>query len=221
MSIIQPETGFGYSNFRRSIPRPETLHPIYNKIDKYTINENEYKKTNPLYQLEYDRNSNFLFREHYNDYNLVDQDKQEKIPDNYVYFDIIKNYHEMNPVIRVFFSKRNLDHLQKLIIDMIKFQTQGLYNISRQSDNELLIVMRSIYIQTSIDPYASGKNLQMSVCILNKNVLNWVVPKIIVKIQQYLGYVRDSSNNYMPLQRPEYVSDTGMRINQMYNVNYI
>ena len=64
-------------------------------------------------------------------------------------------------------------------------KSNGEYTIGRQSDVELKIIMRSIYLQNS-------KNLATDVAgqirELNRLVANEAVPSIIVNIEQYLGY---------------------------------
>ena len=146
---------------------------------------------------------------------------QQNVPDDYVYWDIIKTFQERNPLMDFFFSKKNLDHLQRLIQSMVAYQSNDLYHISRQNDQELLTVMRSIYIKTPTNPYATGHDFNRDLCTLNKNVLDWVVPHVLVNIQQYLGYVQDQGNNYRPIARSEFMSSTGNRINRGFDVTFV
>jgi len=210
----QSSNGFGFSNFRTQAPIPPSIGR--NTSDFQLEDTAQY--TNPIANYEYHRHSNFLFNDHYGDYKIIDQ-KQES-PD-YIYLDIIKNVQERNPLIDFYFSKRNLDHVQNLIISMIHAKTQGAYKISRQSDNELLTIMRSIYITTPTNPFATGRDFRAEVCKLNKNVLDWVIPRLLVNIQQYLGYVRDQGNNVYPIEHPQFLSSAGNRINRGFDVNFI
>jgi hypothetical protein len=208
----QPSNGFGTANFRNEIP---------STVSRTTTDfqlENLHQFSNPISEFEARRHSNFLFSEHYKDYKLIDQ---QEVPDDYIYWDVIKTFQERNPLMNVFFSKKNLEHLQKLIIKMVNFQSNKLYQISRQNDSELLVVMRSIYIKTPTNPYATDHNFKRDLCTLNKNVLDWVVPRILVNIQQYLGYVRDQSSNIRPDRRPEFMSSAGNRINRGFDVTFI
>lgn len=213
-NFIQSSNGFGFSNNRVE----ENTKPTINRATTDFQLENVNQYTNPISEYSDRRHSNFLFTEHYKDYQLLDQ---QQVPDNYTYWEILKTFQERNPLMDFFFSKKNLDHIQNLIILMIKSQSGGLYNISRQSDNELLVVMRSIYIKTPTNPLGTGNNFKKDICTLNKNVLDWVVPRIIVNIQQYLGYVRDQSNNIRPLPHPELMSNTGNRINRGFDITFI
>jgi hypothetical protein len=210
--FTQSSNGFGFSNMRNdnhdTLDRntPHEYSNVY--VDPHINNSSNY---------EHNRHDNFLFTEHYKDFNLIDQQNSNE----YNYYDIMKTFQEINPLIKLFFSKKNIDHIQGLIIKMISFQSEGVYNISRQSDNELLIVMRSIYIKTPTNPYAQGQELKNNICILNKNVLDWVIPRLMINIQQYLGYMRDRSNVAMPLRHPEYMSSAGNRINRGFDVSFI
>jgi hypothetical protein len=213
-TISQPADGFGFSNLRTETSLPVT---ISRTTTDYQL-ENIHQYTNPIEEYDARRHSNFLFTEHYGDYRMIDQ---QKVPDDYVYWDIIKTFQERNPLMDFFFSKKNLDHIQKLVIAMVKHQSGGLYEISRQSDNELLTVMRSIYIKTPTNPYSDAAAFKRDICTLNKNVLDWVVPHVLVNVQQYLGYVRDQGNNPRPIDRPEFMSNAGNRINHGFDATFV
>jgi hypothetical protein len=210
--FTQSDNGLGFSNFRNTIPTT---------INRTTTDfqlENTHQYTNPISEFEAHRHNNFLFSEHYKDYSLIDQ---EPVPDNYIYWDIIKTFQERNPLMDFFFSKKNLDHIQDLQVAMVGYESNGYYKISRQSDNELLTVMRSIYIKTPTNPYSTGEDFRRDICTLNKNVLDWTVPKILVHIQQHLGYIRDQGNNPRPLQQPEFMSNAGTKINRGFDVAFV
>jgi hypothetical protein len=211
----QPSNGFGVSNFRIEQDLPTSI----NRTSTDLSLEDAQQETNPLGTYMFQRHCNFLYRDKYADYkNIVDE---SKVPDDYIYWDIIKNVEERNPLMDFFFSKKNLDHLQNLIINMISHQSDGSYKISRQSDSELLTVMRGIYIQTPKNNFAEGKEFKNEICKINKNVLDFVVPKLIVNIQGYLGFVRDNGNDPMPHAQPEFLSSAGQRINSGFDVTFI
>jgi len=213
MGFQQPDNGFGVSNFRQP-----TNQETISRASTDSQLEVVHQFSNPISEFEARRHANFLFSEHYKDYKLIDQ---QEVPSDYVYWDIIKTFQERNPLMDFFFSKKNLDHLQNLITKMILHRSDGVYNISRQSDPELLTVMRSIYIKTPTNPYAYGHAFRKDICTLNKNVLDWVVPRILIHIQQYLGYVRDQGKAYQPMKQPEFMSSTGNRTNRGFDVTFV
>jgi hypothetical protein len=213
-NFSQPDNGFGFSNFRIETTLPESI----NRTSTDFQLEDNHQYTNPISEYEYQRHADFLFREHYGDYRIIDE---QPVPDNYIYWDIIKTIQERNPLMDFYFSKKNLDHVQRLAIQMVDHQSGGQYKITRQNDSELLTVMRSIYITTPTDPFAIGHEFKGEICKLNKNVLDWVVPKLLVNIQQYLGYVRDQGSNTYPPAQPEFMSSAGQRINRGFDVNFV
>jgi hypothetical protein len=149
------------------------------------------------------RHHNKLFTQHYKDYKLIEENPCH----NDIANDIVKNIQETNPLAQAFFSKCNLDHLQDLIIKIIFKRSRGQWTISRQSDNELLTVMRSLYLQKA----QHLEDVIGEVADLNKQVLLDVVPRISSKIEQNLGYQRDRGATYDPFTRGELASNAGTK----------
>ena len=112
-------------------------------------------------------------------------------------------------VSKLFFSMENINLLQSGIRNKILNDTSGEFNINRQSDDELKIVMRSIY-------YQYGKNLpenvREQVLDLNTKVIIWCVPQIISNIKQSQQYIKDISTMPIPLERSVLPSNKGMRV---------
>ena len=219
-NIITPENGLGFSNFRNN--------DIYHK-QNYKVNNNTkldlidpMAKYNPngysLAEYENERHINKLFTDHYNDTNLICEEEQS--PD-YVYWDLVKSMEERCPVMDAFFSKRNLDHIQYLIIKMVEFQSDGLYKISRQNDNIILEGMRITYLGSPINGNATGLELKRTIANLNKNILNVVVPYVFSGIQKHLFYIRDQGNMTYTVDRPQNMSEKGTRLKRGFDFNII
>ena len=88
----------------------------------------------------------------------------------------------------VFFSRKNIDNLHNKIIVGIKKILN--YDIEKQSEEEIKIIMRSIYLQFSKN---TDCDIQKQVKDLNKEVLNYSISNIYTNIKQYLGYIRNIS----------------------------
>ena len=133
--------------------------------------------------------------------------------DNKSNFDLntqsIKNIHTENPVSELFFSKHNITTLQNGIRYSVFIKTNNLSVIDFQSEFELLIIMRSIYLQ-----YCKHKQYDIvgQVKDLNSKVLDYAVPKVLVELNQYINYKRDASTLPMPLEHSKNVSQRGTRI---------
>ena len=93
----------------------------------------------------------------------------------------------------------------------VYIQTNKKHIIGRQSDLQLKIIMRSMYLQY-------GKNLQNDIKTqvqqLNTMVVKYSVPKIISGVKQYLAYKRDVSTLPVPMDRPKNLSSAGSKVLQ-------
>lgn len=106
----------------------------------------------------------------------------------------------------IFFSSRNIDILQAEIVKKILELTQR--RINRQSDEELIMVMRSIYLQYAVN---LDNNYLEEVRILNAKVLDYCIPNIVSNLSQYIHYLNEVGKVPIPLQHAEYMSTSGMR----------
>lgn len=122
--------------------------------------------------------------------------------------DAIKGNFTKNCLNDVFFSDDNIDALQIGMYNMVANATNGAEMIGRQSDIELKIIMKGIYLEY-------GKNLDDDVLKqvrdLNKKVLDFAVPRILVEIKQHKNYIRDASNIHVPMERSVNVSNKGSK----------
>ena len=78
-------------------------------------------------------------------------------------------------------------------------RSNGLYVIGRQSQDELKIIMRAIFLQNSLN---LPTNITEQIMGLNKIVLDFCVPQIYGELQGYLKYKQDVSTMYTPMDRP-------------------
>jgi len=127
---------------------------------------------------------------------------------DYEHIDTIKYTHEKTPVACLFFSKKNVDALQIGMRNMVLDRSKGRFNIGRQSDRELLIVMRSIYL-------TYGLNLSYEVVeqvrALNKRVLDYCVKEVLVEAEKYVQYKNDVANLPVPIDRGAHISSAGSK----------
>lgn len=108
-----------------------------------------------------------------------------------------------------FFAPRNLDALQARLRDIIRDQT-GLV-IDRQSDEQLLIVMRYVFMQS-----ARHEGGSREVARLNELVLAEIVPQVGAGLAQYLDYLRDASQMYVPMPRGQATSLKGTKTTELF-----
>jgi hypothetical protein len=130
---------------------------------------------------------------------------------------IIKTENNNNSVSRnitttnvstAFFSKNNIDEIQNNIIKEVYNRSDDKYIISKQSEQELLVIMRSYYLQYSKN---LPTNINTQINELNKMVINWSVDEILTNIKQYINYKKSVSALPMPLERAQLPSQKGTK----------
>lgn len=109
---------------------------------------------------------------------------------------------------RSFFSDRNIDIIQNNIRYTVYKESNKKHIIGRQSDIQLQIVMRSIYLQYSKN---LNTDIREQIMELNSMVVNYCVPKILSEIQQYIGYKQDISKLPDPIDRSLNLSVKGTK----------
>lgn len=132
--------------------------------------------------------------------------KQKKIFDESCYRKTNCNAYiqEKNIINHLFFLAKNIKSIQNMIrLTVHKFSK---FIIGRQSNEELLIVMRSIYLQYArnpviINPQKEKEKIQKEIFRLNQIVVNEVVPNIVSETQQYIHYLKDISQVATPIER--------------------
>lgn len=113
---------------------------------------------------------------------------------------------EENSVNSNFFSNENINKIQQSLIASIFNKSKGKYKIGKQDEEQLKIIMRSIYLQNSKNlPY----DIEGQVETLNNLVLEYSISNVYTEIQQYIGYLRDSSTLPLPNERPMNVEIKG------------
>jgi len=120
----------------------------------------------------------------------------------------LKGIQENSILSKTFFSKQNMKIIQNKLKWLIYEESGRKFVIGEQDENELLIIMRSIYLENS-------KNLPVSIKeqigFLNEKVYEDIFPKLYSNVKQYIQYLADVSNPYQIMSRPEYVSQSGTK----------
>jgi hypothetical protein len=115
---------------------------------------------------------------------------------------------ETSKLNQLFFSKKNMDIIQDMIRFNVYEKSEKKFIIDRQSDIELEIIMRSIYLQHSVNlPNQIKEQLQY----LNGLVRDWCTQQIIPEVQQYHGYIKEIEYMPLPIDLPLNLSSKGSR----------
>lgn len=120
----------------------------------------------------------------------------------------IQGIHTKTPLNDLFFSQKNVDALQLGIRNLVAKQTDNTFIIGKQSEVELQVVMRAIYLNEALHlPY----DIIGQVRALNAKVLDYCVPRILEEIRMYNYYKKDVSRLPIPLERGQFSSAKGTR----------
>jgi DNA-directed RNA polymerase subunit H (RpoH/RPB5) len=134
---------------------------------------------------------------------------------------LFKNLYGETPLTFLFFSDKNIQNIQNIL--RYNVYKQMKYTIDNQSTNELMIIMRSLFLEYSAHPKLLDESMSedekrkllekytIEVARLNKIVVDSTLPKVISQIQQYVDYLRDSSKQPYYMEKPKNESVQGMK----------
>ena len=107
-----------------------------------------------------------------------------------------------------FFSNDNMNRIQDQLIYRVYVSSGGKYKIGKQSNTELQVIMRAMYLQYAKNlPYDIEKQINE----LNRHVVEFCLPKVISEIKQYIFYINDIQRLPAQIPHPINVSNAGTR----------
>lgn len=159
-------------------------------------------------------------RRNYNLYSNPELDSEDK---SYA-STVLSGIQTDTKLARVYFSKRNIDHLQKVIRTKVFLESGGSFDsngapvtgqghvVGKQSETQLLIFMRYIYMSYCTFPTdCSDGVVYAEVNRLNDLVVTETVPNILEHVEAHLGYIRDASRIPDPISRSLATTNAGTR----------
>jgi hypothetical protein len=136
-----------------------------------------------------------VFQTHRDDYYNMSQDS-------------VKGVVEESVLSKLFFSPKNVERIQKMLIKEVFKRTKGAYLIPKQEEKDLQIVMRSMFLQ-------HAKNVKNDILgqvrELNLLTIDDLVPNVISELQFYVGYLERAFGPRQILDRPESTSNAGTK----------
>ena len=103
---------------------------------------------------------------------------------------------------KAYFSRENMQIIQNAIRRGVYEKSNQNYIIDNQSCDDLKIIMRSIFLQNSVN----NGNIQKQILALNASVVEWCIEKIYSEAIGYLRYLYDASTLVVPIDRPVLVN---------------
>lgn len=122
--------------------------------------------------------------------------------------DAIRGNMQATPLNQAFFSPANVQIVQNRVRREVYDRSSGEFLIDPQSADELMIVMRAMYLQ-----YGKNQptNIAGQIADLNTLVADWCVPKIIAECSMHKTYLRDIQQMPVPLEHPILLTRTGSK----------
>ena len=141
-------------------------------------------------------------------YDLIDRSGEQR---DLLVDSLITSVHQCDtPLAKSFFSAGNISAIQNNLRIVVREKTG--YVIGRQSEEQVVIVMRAMYMM-----YADqGNPIDAEVRRLNAIVLSQLAPMVGTGIAAYLGYIRDSTQMHVPHERPKNMSQRGNKTTELF-----
>lgn len=165
-------------------------------MDKYTMNEIDDSYKTSIKSKRY--NGRIDLSPNENGTPFFIQDKiQNKEKTNYA--NATQHMMEKSLLSVSFFSLENINILQNTLRSRVYEMSQQKYKIDTQDDDQLKIIMRSIYLQYGLN---QNENISKQVTDLNEKVLEYVVPQVYGEVVSYMKYKEDISTISEPMKLP-------------------
>jgi hypothetical protein len=122
--------------------------------------------------------------------------------------DAIRGNWEATPMNRAYFSPANVQIVQNKLRREVYDRSNGEFLVDPQSADDLLIVMRAMYLQ-----YGKNQptNIPEQIAELNQMVADWCVPKVIAEASMHKTYLRDIQQLPVPLAHPVKMTMSGTK----------
>ena len=158
-------------------------------------------------------------REQYTDFSILNDQKatllssdEKNLNNDKSAKNILGSNFQYTKLSVMFFSSQNINSIQNVMRYRVFKETN--FKIGRQSEINLKIIMRSIFLQYSKNlDYNFKEQLQR----LNDIVFDEVVPKLVNEVTQYLLYLRDRTNGYVLNTLPISVSSAGTKQDELFS----
>ena len=117
----------------------------------------------------------------------------------YIHWCINYNIILIDLLSNAFFSSENIQIIQNAIRAGVYKASNTRFNICNQNEDTLKIIMRSMFLQHSIN---LKTNITEQIESLNKLVYDYCITQLLGEIEGYLKYKNDVSTLAVPLSRP-------------------
>ena len=121
---------------------------------------------------------------------------------------------EQTKLSNEFFSKCNIELLQKIIAYEV-YKKIGK-QIGKQSEHDLLIIMRSYFLQEANNVLTLDIDIKNEIRRLDIMIRDECTRRIISMIKQHEAYIKEIDNVSTPLERAESTNIKGKKLREMH-----
>lgn len=122
---------------------------------------------------------------------FCDNNKSNALRNQLIKNQVRINECEQGDLETFFFSDENIDLINKQLILSVFNKSEGKYKIADQSKNDLIIVMRYVFLEYARHlPY----NVSEQIRELNCRVVGEILPNIITNVTQRIDYLDEINN---------------------------
>lgn len=122
--------------------------------------------------------------------------------------DAIRGNVVATPLNTAYFSPANVQIIQNKLRRDVYDRSGGEFLIDEQSVDELMIVMRAMYLQYSQN---RPDHIPEQIAELNQIVADWCVPKILAECSMHKTYLRDIQQLPVPMEHPILLTRAGSK----------
>lgn len=109
---------------------------------------------------------------------------------------------EINPLMSMFFDKSNIDNIQNALMQFVLRETGTA--IERQSDQDLVAIMRGIYLQHRHSP-----DIQHDLKVLNHEILRITSKQVLSGLRAWKQSMERFDRVPQPMENPVYINSIG------------
>ena len=129
--------------------------------------------------------------------------------DHRFFVDATRGIHTQNPLNMLFFSAENIEALQQGLRYLVFKHSCQKHIIDRQSDEDLKIIMRSVYLEHGQhQPFGITEQVRN----LNAKVLDYCLPRVLNEIDAYVKFRQEISQLPVPMERSTNANSKGTKV---------
>jgi hypothetical protein len=108
----------------------------------------------------------------------------------------------------LYFHEKNIKSIQNKIRYTIWKMSKNQFVISDQKQDDLFIIMRSVFLKYSRN---LPTNIKEQINELNEIVVDSIAQKLLTNVKSHVKYLEDINSPYKIMERPRNTSSTGMK----------